>query len=884
MSTGLTPGATIAGFRIESALGRGAMAQVYRAQDARGDWFALKLLDTSLAQDERFRQRFLRESEIAAGLHHPNIVPTIDSGEEGGALYLVMKLVEGSDLRQILRTEGRLDPERAVDIVDQAASALDAAHKAGLVHRDVKPGNLLVEPGIHAEQVYVCDFGLARHASSPSSLTGDRGFVGTIDYVPPEQIEGATVDARADVYSLGCVLFECLTGERPFERDSELSVVFAHLNEPPPRATDIRADLPAAFDEVFATALAKSPDERYSSCGELAAAARAARRGEVLAPRRQRSRLLVAAVAAAVAAVAAIVAVVASRGAGSHTPHVTITPTSIQGARLGDSTFTLTKLWGVGGSKLLLTTPPDYAALAQRNRNLSAYFVGTTDRAVEITTRNSTDRTAEGIGPCSPLADLKRVYGTRLKPIPNNVHNGIVGGWQVGKMIFEMGPFPGVGQVQTVAIHSDDLGSAAYNASNEGPCSTAAINTVVARPRVIPKPRSVALTTSLASKRFVPFVSLRAPPGWTTRLDTKRELTIGSAGGTTVDFRLDPRAVDAKGSPLQNVSITAAGVSALLGNEPTVTATPPLTTRIGRNPVLTVTSLDVAPRTRAGAPYLAFPASTHLAPLQSLRGHHVRVYLAPIRIDTTVHAMSIAIDAPSLRAFRAVAPALDAMLRNLELDAAAGPSLSALSSFCTSPWNGTCLGELTAGTHSTRTFMPALTYTVPLDWTNSGDMAGFVGLIPPGGDYQAVDLGKSDYINIASSVAAAKDGCGVGPSKIHTPAAFAHWLTGHPGLTANEAPVRIGGLAGVVVDVRMRSDWQGTCQWSHGVPDIQILDGLDPSPTQLAHDLLPPPSAERLYLLNYKGGTLGIEVVAVKGPAKLAAYDKVVRSFRFKLR
>src|SRR5262249_8342432 len=146
-----------------------------------------------------------------------------------------------------------LAPERAVVLVEQVASALDAAHKAGLVHRDVKPGNILVGELDGREHAYVCDFGLARHVASVGSLTGQRGFVGASDYVAPEQIEGAPVDARADVYSLGCVLYECLAGIRPFDRDSELSVVFAHLNEPPPTLTDVRPDLPAAFDEVIAT-------------------------------------------------------------------------------------------------------------------------------------------------------------------------------------------------------------------------------------------------------------------------------------------------------------------------------------------------------------------------------------------------------------------------------------------------------------------------------------------------------------------------------------------------------------------------------------------------------------------------------------------------------
>src|SRR5437870_1730340 len=296
-------GALVAGFRVESFLGEGAMGTVYLAEETRtGRRVALKLLAPELARDERFRRRFLRETELAASLEHPHVVPIIASGEEDGTLYLAMVYVEGADLRKVLRRDGRLEPKRALDLIAQVAKALEMAHKAGLVHRDVKPGNILVAEGPEGEHAYVCDFGLARHLSSVSSLTSDRGFVGTIDYVPPEQIEGETVDRRADVYSLGCVLYECLAGARPFDRDSELSVLFAHLNDPPPRLTDLQPDLPAAFDTVFATALAKSPGDRYATCGELAAAARAAMRGEVLQRRRRRGRRIL--VAAAIVAVA----------------------------------------------------------------------------------------------------------------------------------------------------------------------------------------------------------------------------------------------------------------------------------------------------------------------------------------------------------------------------------------------------------------------------------------------------------------------------------------------------------------------------------------------------------------------------------------------------
>src|SRR5262245_34823810 len=236
-------GSVIGGFRVGGLLARGAMGAVYVAEDADGRRVALKLLSPELAHDERFRQRFLRESRLAAALDHPNVVQTLAAGEDGGVLYLAMEYVDGIDLRELLRREPRLEPGRAVSLVAQVAAALDAAHAAGLVHRDVKPGNVLVA----GERAYVCDFGLARHVASVGSLTGGRGFVGTVDYVAPEQIRGEKVDGRADVYALGCVLFECLTGERPFEHETELAVVFAHLNEPAPRPTELLPELPDAW-------------------------------------------------------------------------------------------------------------------------------------------------------------------------------------------------------------------------------------------------------------------------------------------------------------------------------------------------------------------------------------------------------------------------------------------------------------------------------------------------------------------------------------------------------------------------------------------------------------------------------------------------------------
>ena len=313
------------------------MGTVYLAEETEtGQRVALKLLAPELARDERFRRRFLRETQLAASLSHPNVVATVASGEADETLYLAMAYVEGSDLRELLRREGRLDPERAIGLVEQVAGALDAAHAEGLVHRDVKPGNILVASSAAGDHAEICDFGLARHVSSVSSLTGERGFVGTIDYVPPEQIEGGTIDGRADVYSLGCVLYECLAGARPFDRESELSVVFAHLNEPPPRLSDLRPELPEAFDRVFATTLAKLPDERYSSCGELAAAARAALRGKTFVRRRVHRRRLLLAGAAVLAAVAAAVAGLLIAG-GSHGGKVHAADALAEMVDLGDA-------------------------------------------------------------------------------------------------------------------------------------------------------------------------------------------------------------------------------------------------------------------------------------------------------------------------------------------------------------------------------------------------------------------------------------------------------------------------------------------------------------------------------------------------------------------
>ena len=276
MSAHTRIGTEVAGFRIDSVLGRGGMSVVYVAEQMRlGRRVALKVLTNELAWDEQFRERFVRESHIAATIDHPNIIPIYDAGEADGLLYIAMRFVEGPDLREIVK-RGSLGVGRTIFVVEQLASALDAAHAHALVHRDVKPGNILLEE--NTDHVYLTDFGVAKQTTA-RGLTSTGHFLGTVEYAAPEQIEGGPVDARTDVYALGCVLYESLTGSPPFEHGTEHAVLHAHLVDPPPSVSRLRPELPQAFDSVIATAMAKSPDDRFGSCGELAHAARAAASG-----------------------------------------------------------------------------------------------------------------------------------------------------------------------------------------------------------------------------------------------------------------------------------------------------------------------------------------------------------------------------------------------------------------------------------------------------------------------------------------------------------------------------------------------------------------------------------------------------------------------------
>ncbi len=273
----LRPGDLLGGCRIEAVIGRGGMGVVYRAlQLDLGRPVALKVIAGDLAADAEFRERFGREARMAAAIDHPNVVPVYAAGEEDGALFLVMRFVTGSDLHHTLRRGGPLPPARAAAIVAQVGAALDAAHAAGLVHRDVKPANVLLTG--EDEHAYLSDFGLMRSLDPDHPITDSGQWIGTVDFASPEQLSGARSDARSDVYSLGCVLQAALTGKPPFPRGTVPATLLAHLHDEPPRPS--ASGVPREFDRVVARALAKAPEDRYPSAGDLGRGALAAARGE----------------------------------------------------------------------------------------------------------------------------------------------------------------------------------------------------------------------------------------------------------------------------------------------------------------------------------------------------------------------------------------------------------------------------------------------------------------------------------------------------------------------------------------------------------------------------------------------------------------------------
>jgi serine/threonine protein kinase/streptogramin lyase len=327
-STDSRIGDELLGYRLEALIGRGGMGLVYKAYDARLKRnVALKLIAPELAADRRWRERFLKESELAASIEHPNVVPIHVAGEARGHLVLAMRYISGSDLKATLARQRVLEPSRALSLCAQLAGALDAAHERGIVHRDVKPSNVLVDEGGHC---YLADFGLTRRVvdQTPGIVAAVPSF-GTPGYASPEEIRGEDVDGRADQYSLACLLFECLVGRPPYVGATDFATLYAHLEEPPPSAAGLQPQLPDEINAVFARALAKQPSQRYATCAEFVQAA-----GLALRPaRRRRLRHLVApAAVVAVAAVAVALALANTKGSADlgSKPTIPITHDSLQ--------------------------------------------------------------------------------------------------------------------------------------------------------------------------------------------------------------------------------------------------------------------------------------------------------------------------------------------------------------------------------------------------------------------------------------------------------------------------------------------------------------------------------------------------------------------------
>jgi hypothetical protein len=332
-------GTELGPYRIEAVIGRGGMGVVYLATHGRlGRKVALKIVAPEYSDDARLRARFIRESQMAAAIDHPNILPIYEADEADGVLFIAMRLVEGADLASRLGA-GPLEPRQAIQVLAQVAAALDAAHTRGLIHRDVKPANVLIAPGSSADggdHVYLTDFGLTKRGGSESSLTAVGAFAGTLAYIAPEQVEGREVDGRADQYSLACVAFECLTGQVPFERESDIAVAMAQLRDAPPSAQELRPELPSRVDAVLARGMAKAPDDRYASCVAFVADLRGALDISATAPQpipvagSRRSRRMPLAIRAG--ALLIIVAAGVLLGVGAFGPGATPSPSPTEAA------------------------------------------------------------------------------------------------------------------------------------------------------------------------------------------------------------------------------------------------------------------------------------------------------------------------------------------------------------------------------------------------------------------------------------------------------------------------------------------------------------------------------------------------------------------------
>jgi YVTN family beta-propeller protein len=410
-------GSELAGYRLEALIGRGGMGVVYRAHDLALDRnVALKILSPELAEDERFRERFLTESRLAASIDHPNIIPVYDAGEVAGELYLAMRYVGGSDLKKLL-AEGALSAERTIAIVYQVAGALDAAHERGLVHRDIKPSNVLLD---EREHVYLADFGLSRRLGEPGAALAAAQSLGSIDYVAPEQIRGEQVDGRADLYSLGCLLYECVTGSPPFARSTDSAVLFAHLEEEPPAAPGL--------EDTMRTALAKEPDDRFQTGHELVEAARKAL--GITDPRRRGWPLAVAAVGVALIG-AALAGFFLTRGGGAASTAtgrlVRIDPVTnrVKSAiRVGDQPTGV----ALGRGRVWISTAGDGRVWSVDTKTLAASSHLVEESPLGVATRGNVVFVAAGTVVPTSVTRLDAVSGARLDAIRVDGISAIGGG------------------------------------------------------------------------------------------------------------------------------------------------------------------------------------------------------------------------------------------------------------------------------------------------------------------------------------------------------------------------------------------------------------------------------------------------------------------------
>jgi hypothetical protein len=455
-------GSQLGPYRIERVIGRGGMGVVYLAtHEGLQRRVALKLLAPDYADEDTFRARFLRESRMAAAIDHPNIIPIYEAGEVGGTYFLAMRYVEGTDLAALVRG-GPLAPRQAVHILGQVASALDAAHEQGLVHRDVKPANVLIATGRgveRADHAYLTDFGLTKHRGSQSGLTEASAFIGTLDYIAPEQIEGRQVDGRTDQYGLACVAFECLAGRVPYARDTDIAIAMAHLHDAPPSAVALRPELPAAVDAVLARGMAKLPDDRYPSCEAFVHALAEAlgvrpteERAAVGPARPGRSRVTAAVAAVAVVAVAAAVAL----GSGVLTGGTAASPApGSSGAALASpgasAASPVPSDTGAAASPTLGSFPNEVEAaiLAALPSNLAsncvrggtsddaklAGFVGKTPIFTQGSSRNGGDEVNPGNGnggvTCRPTSGAARLYIMDLRDTSEVQSEANTAGWRL---------------------------------------------------------------------------------------------------------------------------------------------------------------------------------------------------------------------------------------------------------------------------------------------------------------------------------------------------------------------------------------------------------------------------------------------------------------------